>query len=551
MKKRTVSLLMACALLAVSLLSGCGAKETDETPDWLEGKDFSEHLEISISYWEIEEMAANTQADAVQAYIEDLFNITIKPISVSWSNYKEYYQMLEATENLPDVFANLTISSSDTNDSATYEEYIRSGTVRAIPEDLSAYPNLAHVFEEAPSLQYTDGKYYAIPRMTFSESILSSSDAAMLVRRDWMEALGISDPQNFEEFAAMTAAFAKDDPDGNGVDDTIGYNVNNSIALGKWVILGIAPECNTYGWVKTDDGLYVPSWTTDAFLDVVSAYRTLYECGGLDPDFYTKTPDAIMEDFAAGRLGALEYKSSAGALSELEQKWNLYNDQPFEDCVDVLHIFAAPDGNCYSNSSSLFWSESFLSSSVDDAKMERILCLYEYLLSEEGILLTKYGIEGVDYEVGEDGNLVSLLDTSQASHNRLVIEKYPSISLFANLASVSGGWEDFEETPMNVQRYGEHCVALASKDLLWNQENTIQVERPYDFQLFPKENSALFSTGDAFGNFVKCIIGSDDPLEMWASVMEEYRAQGLDDYIARQNQLYHERQTAIENSITE
>ena len=81
----------------------------------------------------------------------------------------------------------------------------------------------------------------------------------MLVRRDWMDNLGISDPESFQDFADMTIAFAKNDPDGNGIDDTLGYNVNSINALGKWVILGIAPECNVYSWTE-NNGFYVSSW---------------------------------------------------------------------------------------------------------------------------------------------------------------------------------------------------------------------------------------------------------------------------------------------------
>ena len=119
----------------------------------------------------------------------------------------------------------------------------------------------------------------------------------------------------------MTIAFAKNDPDGNGIDDTLGYNVNSINALGKWVILGIAPECNVYSWTE-NNGFYVPSWSTDAFKQVVKDYRLLYEEGGLDPDFYTKSPSAVMDDFAAGRLGALEYKSSPSSLMELKNRWD-------------------------------------------------------------------------------------------------------------------------------------------------------------------------------------------------------------------------------------
>ena len=66
------------------------------------------------------------------------------------------------------------------------------------------------------------------------------------------------------------------------------------------------------------DGRFVPSWATESFKDVVAAYRRLYETGGLDPEFYSKAPNTVMEDFASGRLGALEYKSFSVLLNGIE-----------------------------------------------------------------------------------------------------------------------------------------------------------------------------------------------------------------------------------------
>ena len=114
---------------------------------------------------------------------------------------------------------------------------IETGSIRALPEDLSSFPLLHSLLESVSYTQYMDGRYYAIPRASFMDSILGATDAAMLVRRDWMDNLGLKDPENLEEFAAMCSAFAHEDPDGNGLDDTIGYNVNNLSALGKWVII--------------------------------------------------------------------------------------------------------------------------------------------------------------------------------------------------------------------------------------------------------------------------------------------------------------------------
>lgn len=523
-----------CTVFLVSglFLSGCSQSETNDS-----AYANLDTLDVSIGYWNIEDMS-NIQKDAMRDYVEKKFSISINPISVDWSNYKDYYQMLSVTNSLPDVFATLTISSNDTNDSAYYEDLIRNGSIQPLPDDLSAWPNLEKLMNQLDYTRYSDGHFYAIPRIYFVDLTLACSDAAMIVRRDWMENLGLDDPTNIDEFIDLVAAFANDDPDQNGLDDTIGYNVNATNALGKWVMLGIAPDCNTYSWID-QDGTYIPSWYSEQFRDVVSAYRKMYETGGLDPNFYLKNPNEVITDFVSGKLGALEYKSSPSSIQLLAEQWDLYNDKPFEECVDVLPMFPAPDGTIYCNSSNPFWSESFISSSVDEEKMERILALFDFLLSEEGLHMSKYGLKNVDYKIDSSGNYTCLLDTSKTSLLTLLENKYPSIVLFSGLATWGGSDDDFELNEMNFARYGKHCVTLANKDVTWNKEHATLISRPYDFLISPKESSELFSTTNAFSCFIKAIIGSEPALSIWDEEIDELKKQGIDDYIKRQNDIYH------------
>ena len=415
---------------------------------------------------------------------------------------------------------------------------IENGSICSLPEDMSPYPALSSLLNSVSYTKYNDGKYYAIPRCAFLDSELGFTDAAMLVRRDWMNNLGYSDPQSFDEFARMVSAFANDDPDGNGTDDTLGYNVNTLSAIGKWVMLGITPECNVYSWIE-QDGRYVPSWSTPQFKEVVKDYGYLYKSGGLDPDFYSKSPTTIIEDFAAGRLGALEYKSSPGTLLEIKKLWDSHNDKPFEECVDILPIFPAPDGKRYSNSSSIFWSESYISSNAGDEKRERILALFEFLLSEKGYMLTKYGIEGEDYIKTGDGNYQCLLDTQNCELKTLLESKYPSMYMFSGLATWGGSWTDFEENNLNKLLYGEDTLAISRKSAIWYSENTTQLTRPYSFLMFPKEASDLFSTSVVQDKLIQCIISSDDTLDCWNRALDQMYYQGLEDYIERQNEAYN------------
>ena len=544
MKKKITSL---CLLLTLVVnIFACSntknvvsAKELRDQylPDSLKSLSYDKHLDISVGFWNIENMENDAENDKLRALIEEMFNITIIPMSVTWTNYKERYQILMATDSLPDVFANLTISSNDANDSATYTQMIENGSICSLPEDMSPYPALSSLLDSVSYTKYKDDRYYAVPRCAFLDTELGFTDAAMLVRRDWMNNLGYSDPQSFEEFARMVSAFANDDPDGNGIDDTLGYNVNTLSAMGKWVMLGIAPECNVYSWIEQDDR-YVPSWSTPQFKEVVKDYGYLYRTGGLDPDFYSKSPTTIIEDFAAGRLGALEYKSSPGTLLEIKKLWDSHNDKPFEECVDILPVFPAPDGKRYSNSSSIFWSESYISSNAGDEKRERILALFEFLLSDKGYMLTKYGIEGEDYIKTDDDNYQCLLDTQNCELKTLLESKYPSMYMFSGLATWGGSWTDFEENNLNKLLYGEDTLAISRKSALWYSENTTQLTRPYSFLMFPKEASDLFSTSVVQDKIIQCIISSDDTLDCWNRALDQMYYKGLEDYIERQNKAY-------------
>ena len=546
MKKVSFCVMALLLVLLPSCISGPEEQASSQAPS----SSYTEHMEISVAYWNIREMASrNDRPDAIQQLIEDRFNISLELTDVSWFDYEDRYNVMAATNSLPDVFATNMTNGAGASLASSLKSLVNKKAIRALPEDLSNYPEVQEVLQMVQgNVTQLYGKNYTIPRTSFEDQLLSSSDAGLLVRKDWMETLGISDPQSLEEFQRMLVAFVKEDPDGNGRSDTIGLNVNNRQAMGKWVILGIAPECNVYSWVERN-GEFIPCFVTPEFEPVVSVYRELYSSGALDPDFHLKKTDDAVLDFVQGKLGALEYKSSPSALSEIVTQWKMYQQKPFEECVKLLHIFPAPDGKRYSNSSSPAWSESAFSSKVDDEKMGRILSIYEFLLSEEGWRLTRLGIEGQDYTSSSqemsDGNIQisgfrSLLGNTGDGFSQALREKYPSLELFSSLASWGGNKNDFAYNDVNVQRYGESVMELSNEELSWNRENTIQIERPFWFYSLLQDGNSSFSTARMLDDLTRVIIGDGDPVEEWRKIVQGYYAEGLQTYINEKNLLAEE-----------
>lgn len=175
---------------------------------------------------------------------------------------------------------------------------------------------------------------------------------------------------------------------------------------------------------------------------------------------------------------------------------------------------------------------------MDGEKLDRILRLFDYLLSDEGVFMGKYGLEDVDYRRNEDGTCTLLLEAETGTLRDALNSKYPSMTLFAGLATWGGSDQDFELTEMNFIRYGESSVVLASRSVNQAREMATPVSRPERFMIYPKESSERFSTANAFQEFVKVILGEEDPLTMWDQVMAQMRKDGIETYIQRQNDQY-------------
>ena len=244
------------------------------------------------------------------------------------------------------------------------------GLVHALPEDLSAYPNLEKV-AKAPDVQgvYRDGKLYAIPRMTYPNTDMWAVDRAIFVRKDWMDKLGLKDPKSFDEFDAMMKAFADKDPDGNGKNDTTGIAMN-TLGYFKGVFIPTFPQFDNSSWVQ-EDGKWIPYYASKQMDQVMVQARQLYADGGLDPDFAVEKAGEANQKFYQGKAGALAFASnSVSGSNGVKAEWEKNNPgKNFFDHVKILHLWPAADGTIYRHTTQSFWSETMINAEVDDAKM--------------------------------------------------------------------------------------------------------------------------------------------------------------------------------------
>jgi len=386
---------------------GGGAGSTSANAGTTAEAQKEEPMEISMMNWNIaDSFPEDGKPDKMWDYVRNKFNIVIKPFNVTWEDVGEKRSAWAAAGTLPEV-----IGATAMPGSADYYQWISDGVVRPIPDNLSAYPHVKKFMEQPEVTVYAvDGKNYLMPRQTYADSSWMCMDRGILSRKDWRENLGLSIPKTEQEFIDMCVAFATQDPDGNGVDDTYGYAVCAHWALPSFVM---SYHGNTDGgWHKLADGKMVIPALEKTSLPLMSFYRRMYAAGAFDPDFATDPYDEGMRKFSAGKVGILGRMVSPTEMRFTYNEWNsVQKDKDFVEVVEVLPPPEVPGNKPMGLPEFGYWSETYINKSVDDVKMAKILEFYDYFYSEEGMRLLLFGFEGEDYKM-EGDEIIMLTEIS-------------------------------------------------------------------------------------------------------------------------------------------
>ncbi len=529
--KKLISLLLA--LIMVLSLAACGgdSKTPDNGSKTPAGNDSSggtadggklEHMDISVGYWDVETALCG---DDIQKFIEEKFNVTFEPMNVTWDDYYEKEQTWAATDSLPDVFC------ADFRASATFGKWAREGVIRSIPEDLSAYPNLS-AYLDSPAAEgcKIDGDLYCIFRKTYQEQAETVKDRIILYRWDLAQKAGVTkEPETWDEFRDMIRKIMSADPEGKSIGGMTAPAMNYLVfPFCCYSMPGAVLEGIVFNWVDNGSGTYVPAYfggknLGDDALPTFQLLRDMYTEGTIDPDMAMATLAESNAKFLGGRAAAL--CTTDNQVKQHINDWpGTYGHDMNED-VKYLSLMPSVDGNTYYWAIDYAWSETMFSANVDDAKMERLLMIYDYLVSGEGALKGRFGNEGESYQI-VDGKL-EFID------NKAAVEVYPSCELFGNLVSwcpelpngyvqpyVYPDW--YEDWKTELTDLGRACEDVMPT-----------FDRAYT-QAFMNLNSDFrIKMGE---DMLNIMVGDRPVEEMWNEILDNYKTDGLEDVIKAVNE---------------
>ncbi len=257
------------------------------------------YLQDGISYADGESLENNIWSRTYQ----DELNVTL---SYEWTTpqaqYAQKLNVSAASDDLPDLMwvdaAQLKRMVED-DQLADLTEYYASYAAEFTDKVLNDDGGCAM---EAATF---NGKLYGLPHI---QSGYGSTEV-MFVRADWLKKLGLDTPKTMQDVLTAARAFATQDPDGNGVNDTFGIGANKGLIaqnnLPYAVLDGFFNAYHAYPtiWVKDESGKLVYGGVQAEMKAALEELQRLYAEGVIDAEFGVKDAVKVSEDVNNGKVG--------------------------------------------------------------------------------------------------------------------------------------------------------------------------------------------------------------------------------------------------------
>lgn len=514
--KKLISLLLVLVMMFV--IAACGGKSGGGNKD---GE--LEHMDLSIACFDIANHVTHAKTDVILKYVEEKFNITIKPVNITRANFRDSLTLWAASNKLPDIMA------GDASDTKQFAELARDGVIKAIPQKMiDKYPNLKeYMADEAAQTRKVDGEFYGIYRSSTSNIAKTTGNNQIMYRWDMAQAAGVTkEPATWDEFRDM---IKKIQAKNKGIT---GLTASSLDAMARRFMTYGVPEANTSGlaikWVDNGDGKVVPAYLAgeklgDRALPVFKLARDMFEEGTIDLDIAAIKKEEAIAKFVNGQAVAIAVNDVPSLWGSMLKKWEKTHGISIADSIRLLDPMPAFDGTTYIWATNTGWSENYFSSNISDEKMDRILMLYDWLLTDEGFKITYYGFEGETYNMTEDGPI----------YTKTALNDNPSISFWVQFTRWSTGFErpeGFSEPRLDMPSVYEHLDELAEKF------PTMPRQPGYSSELSNNATNAYKLLDSKFGitpeeDFIKIMTGKKDVASMWKDMLKEYDKNGMNKVI--------------------
>jgi putative aldouronate transport system substrate-binding protein len=412
--------LLLFGLLFVMLLAACSGSGSEEAGTSEEPSSEATIETADESATEIRVMShffsptPPSSDNEVQKLIEEATTTKLNIEWVSANNYQDRFNVILASGNLPDL---MLVPDPFT---PIFKRAAEQGAFWDVSPYIDDYPNLKNgIADIAWELTSIDGANYGIPRPRPSEA-----DTFFVIRKDWLDNVGLEAPTTSDELYEVMKAFSEQDPNQSGKDDTygmVGYvNPENMGDMGSYeaMFTGVNGE-----W-KDENGTLIHTAFLPETREALEYLATAYKDGLIPEDFASLQVSQVKDMFKAGRAGIINEK--AGTMQEYYDHF-VQVDPDFE----FTNLLPLTSINGYNPKGPGFAGVNVISKSVPEDKMKKILAMMDRWMEDDVFSLHRQGIEGIHHTV-ENGEVVidtdKMLTDAVGDYNQIVYVSDPYAS---------------------------------------------------------------------------------------------------------------------------
>lgn len=362
-----------------ALLTGCAIRMGSGAEGGRPAENLPERTRITIF---ANLHTAEVPDERIERMVEERTNTELDIQWIPDGSYDEKVNAAMVTDSLPQALFLKNAASLP-----LFRDKMRNGMFWEIGPRLSRYPNLSNLNPEVLRNTSTDGKIYSL----YQERPLSRQ--GIIFRKDWADRLGLSAPSSLDELYEMLWRFTHDDPDGNGLDDTIGLADRGDLIYGAFKTVS-SYFGTPNGWGE-QDGKLLPEFMFPEYMDTMHFFRRLHEEGLINREFPVTGKTDQQALLIGGKAGV--YIGAMGDVITLQAKLSEADPQAE---LDVNNRIAGPQGYRVWAGEGYGTVVLFAkSANRTEAELDAVLSFFDQLMSAELANLLYWGIEGRHYEV--------------------------------------------------------------------------------------------------------------------------------------------------------
>ena len=257
----------------------------------------------------------------------------INTSSTTGTNSTEIFNIMMVSGKLPDIVAG-------NNRMDDFIKYGMEGAFIPLNELIDEHaPNIKKFLSNNPAVKRAitapDGNIYFIPYVQDGKV-----SRGYWIRQDWLDKLGLEQPNTVDELHKTMLAFRDQDPNGNGIKDEVPMIFRHWYEMIRMTTLWGARTAGTDTFVsfyKTEDGKVAHGWAEDKFKEGMKHIVKWYNEGLIDPEIFTRGSKTREVMFTADHAGfTRDWMASTAKFNyALSDKINGFNLQPMLPPVNI------------------------------------------------------------------------------------------------------------------------------------------------------------------------------------------------------------------------